>query len=54
MLVSAKEFSIIPLSFGGKLKCPYLYMVSPRVFYYLNLENEICAKVINTEFLQIQ
>ena len=42
----AKEFSIIPLSFGGKLKCPYLYMVSPRVFYYLNLENEICAKVI--------
>ena len=49
-----KDFSIIPLSFGGKLKCPYLYMVSPRVFYYLNLENEICAKVINTEFLQIQ
>jgi hypothetical protein len=42
----AKEFSIIPLSFEGKLKCPYLYMVSLHVFYYLNLENEICAKVI--------
>jgi hypothetical protein len=47
----AKDFVIVPLSFGGRLKCPYLFMVSPRVFYYLNLENEACAKVINTELL---
>lgn len=45
----AKDFSVTPLSFGEKLKCPYLYMVSPHVFYYLNLENEICAKVIKVE-----
>lgn len=50
----AKDFVIVPLSFGGRLKCPYLFMVSPRVFYYLNLENEVCAKVINAELLQMQ
>lgn len=50
----AEDFVIVPLSFGGRLKCPYLFMVSPRVFYYLNLENEVCAKVINAELLQMQ
>lgn len=50
----AKDFVNVPLSFGGRLKCPYLFMVSPRVFYYLNLENEVCAKVINAELLQMQ
>lgn len=42
----SKDFTITPLSFGSNLKCPYLYLDSPYVIYYLNADNQLSTKTI--------